>query len=178
VLSAKAANIFSIFALSRCLCEVLCLVAVDGELASESCAASLQSLLSGDDSSLILGLVKVSSVLVFPCSNLSTVQRDSSSFWYRASSCLFSSFSRSSLSIWFDIESWFTNMACMGVRNCFVWGFSDCSMVSVVFLRAVADWGVIFVKGSVFDYLSCSSIHLCGGFNVLLGFCLAILFDN
>jgi hypothetical protein len=49
-------------------------------------------------------------------------------------------------------------MACMGVRNCFVWGFSDCSMVSVVFLHAVADWGVIFVKGSVLDCLSC-----CGG---------------
>jgi hypothetical protein len=66
----------------------------------------------------------------------------------------------------------------MGVRNCFVWGFSDCSMVSVVFLRAVADWGVIFVKGSVLDCLSCYSIRLFGGFDVLLGFCLAILFDN
>jgi hypothetical protein len=110
MLLAKAAKFFCIFALSRCLCEVLCLVAVDGELASDSCAASLQSLLLGDDSSLILGLVKVSSVLVFPCSSLSTVRRDSSSFWYSASSCIFSSFSRSSLSIWFNIESWFTNM--------------------------------------------------------------------
>jgi hypothetical protein len=39
------------------------------------------------------------------------------------------------------------------------------------FLRAVAVWGVILVEGSV---LCC----LCGGFDVLLGFCLAILFDN
>jgi hypothetical protein len=121
VLLAKSTNIFFIFASSRCLCEVFCQVFVDGELASEStCATSLQSLLSGDDSSLILGLVKVSSVLVSPCSNLSTVRRDSSSSWYRASSCLFSSFSRSSLSRCFNIESLFTNMACMGVRNGFV----------------------------------------------------------
>jgi hypothetical protein len=49
---------FFIFASSRCLCEVFCQVVVDGELASESCAASLQSLLLGDYSSLILGLVK------------------------------------------------------------------------------------------------------------------------
>jgi hypothetical protein len=164
VLLAKAENIFCIFALSRFLREILCLVDVDGELASESCAASLQSLLSGDDSSPILGLVKVSSVLC-SCSNFSIVRRDLSSFWYRASSCLFSSFSRLSLSICFAIESRFMNMACTGVRNCFVWGFSDFSMVSVVFLRAVADWGVIFFKGSVLDCLSC-----CGGFDVLLGF--------
>jgi hypothetical protein len=94
---------------------------VDGELASESaCAASLQSLLSGDNSSLILGLVKVSSVLVSPCSNLSTVRRDSSSSWYRASSFLFSYFSRSSLSKCVNVGLLFTNMACVGVRNVFV----------------------------------------------------------
>jgi hypothetical protein len=51
-------------------------------------------------------------------------------------------------------------------------------MVPVVFLRAVAVWGAILVEGSVLCCLSCSSVCLCGGFDVLLGFCLAILFDN
>jgi hypothetical protein len=69
-------------------------------------------------------------------------------------------------------------MSYMGVRYGFVWGFSDCSMGSVVFLRAVADWGVIFVKGSVLGCFSWSSIRLFGDFDVLLGFCLPILFGN
>jgi hypothetical protein len=150
-----------------------------GELASESCAASLRqrSLWLGDESSPILGIVKVSSVLC-SCSNLSTAQRDSLSSWYRSSSCLFSSLSRSILSIWFCIDFLLAYISCMGVQYGFVWGFSDCSMVSVAFLRAVADWGVIVVKGLVLGCLSCSSICLFGDFNVLLGFCLPILFGN
>jgi hypothetical protein len=51
-------------------------------------------------------------------------------------------------------------------------------MVPVVFLCAFADWGVVLVEGSVLGFLSCSSVYLCGGFDVLLGFCLTILFDN
>jgi hypothetical protein len=61
-------------------------------------------------------------------------------------------------------------MSWMGVRYGFVWGFSYCSMVSVVLLRAVADWGVIFVEGSLLGCLYCSSIRLFGDFDVLLGF--------
>jgi hypothetical protein len=51
-------------------------------------------------------------------------------------------------------------------------------MVSVVLLRAVVDCGLIFVEGSFLGYLSCSSIHLFGDFDGLLGFCLPILFGN
>jgi hypothetical protein len=67
-------------------------------------------------------------------------------------------------------------MSWMGgcARYGFVWGFSDC-YVSVVFLRAVAGCGVMFVEGSC---LSCSSIRLFGDFDGVLGFCLPILFDN
>jgi hypothetical protein len=168
VLLAKAANIFSILASYRCPCEILCRVVVDGELSSASCAASLRSLWVGDDFSPILGLVKVSSVLC-SCSNFSTVRRDLSSSWYRATSCLFSSLSRSILSICFSIDSLLAYISCMGVQYGFVCGFSDYSMVSVVFLRAVADWGVIFAKGSVLGRLSCSSIRLFGDFDFLLG---------
>jgi hypothetical protein len=142
VLSAKAANMFSIFALSRCLCEIFCRVVVDGELASESCASSLRSLWVGDDSSAILGRVKVSSVLC-SCSNWSIVRKDSLSSWYRA--CPFSFLLRLILSIWLSIDSLLAYISCMGVRYGFACGFSDCFMVSVVLLRAVADWGVIFV---------------------------------
>jgi hypothetical protein len=68
----------------------------------------------------------------------------------------------------------------MGVcaRYGFVWGFSDCSMVSVVFLRAVAGCGVMFVEGSLLGCLSCSSICLFGDLDGLLGFCLPVLFGN
>jgi hypothetical protein len=59
-------------------------------------------------------------------------------------------------------------------RYDFVWGFSECS-VSVVFLRAVAGCGVMFIEGS---FLSCSSMRLFGDFDGLLGFCLPILFGN
>jgi hypothetical protein len=59
-------------------------------------------------------------------------------------------------------------------RYDFVCGFSDCS-VSVVFLRAVAGCGVMFIKGSC---LSCSYVHLFGDFDGLLGFVLTILFGN
>jgi hypothetical protein len=64
------------------------------------------------------------------------------------------------------------------VRYGFVWGFSDCSKVSVVLLRVVAGCGVMFVEGSLLGCLSFSSIHLFGAFNGLLGFCLPILFGN
>jgi hypothetical protein len=60
----------------------------------------------------------------------------------------------------------------------FVLGFYDFSMVSVIFLRAVADCGVMFVEGSFLGCLSCSSIRLFGDFDGLLGFCLPILFGN
>jgi hypothetical protein len=63
-------------------------------------------------------------------------------------------------------------------RYGFVWGFYDCSKVSVVFLRAVAGSGVMFVVGSLLGCLSCSSISLFGDFDGLLGFCLPMLFGN
>jgi hypothetical protein len=59
-------------------------------------------------------------------------------------------------------------------RYDFVCGVSDCS-VSVVFLRAVAGYGVTFIEGSC---LSCSSMRLFGDFDGLLGFVLPILFGN
>jgi hypothetical protein len=67
-------------------------------------------------------------------------------------------------------------MSCTGVckRYDFVCGFSDCS-VSVVFLRAVAGCGVMFIEGFC---LSCYSLRLLGDFDGLLGFSLPILFGN
>jgi hypothetical protein len=62
----------------------------------------------------------------------------------------------------------------MCARYGFVCGFYDC-YVSVVFLRAVAGCGVMFIEGSC---LSCSSVRLFGDFDGLLGFVLPILFGN